>query len=290
MKKFHETYNLTDRKVLHGLTEFIGQTHEVIQQIEAGITGTLDQHAEATFMFLELIGYLPNTIEDGGKSVNVEAKGLISPGPGLYFVNYIMTGGGMATFPLFGPLSGPRAIMGDVKNLTSIIEHAFPKAVIRMTTGKSLSGETTYHTTVRPDFMRRSEARGYPVESGSAECSNASVSLMQATVRMIAAHVMGAMGAATAIDLHRAIRPKAKTLAEIAAEKYGLHNWDDLVKQITQPNKLLEGLKFDRSPEAKAARHAASYSMGTEKSGRQEIDELIATLKEMGIDVQVIAV
>ena len=252
MKKFHETYNLTDRKVLHGLITFIGETHEAIQQLEAGIEGTTDDKATASFMFLDLVGYLPNVLSNGRKLVKVKSKALAAEAD-RYFVYFEMENGDLTRFPIFGATSGAKAVMAGANDLKAIIKAAFPKAVIQTTTGKSNSGQTVYHTTVRPDFMQRSEARGFPVESGSAECSNASVSLMQATVRMIAAHVMGAMGAAMAIDLHRAIRPKAKTLAEIAAEKYGLHNWDDLVKQITQPNKLLEGLKFDRSPEAKAA-------------------------------------
>ena len=249
MKKFNQTFDLTNREVLHMLMEAVSEAHVAVQQIEAGIEGTKDQKAEASFLFLDLIGYLPNFIESKGRLLPVVAKGLKSVMNGFYFVDYEMEDGRIATFPLFGPTSGAGAIMASVKDLTDIIQAAFPKAVIQMTTGTSKTGQTIYHTTVRPAFIQDDRAGGFPVESGSAECSNASVSLMQATIRMIAAQVMGAMGAALAIDLHKAIQPKRKTLAEVANEKYGT-GFSDMVKRaIAQPKSKAD---YDALPDGAA--------------------------------------
>lgn len=301
MDRFNKTFDLLSIAVLTNLLSMVGDTHQAIQQLEAGIEADNDEQAEATFLFLDLIGYLPNTIEHKGKAIPVIAKGLRSVSDIFYFVDYELDTGEISTFPLLGPLSGAAVKIVDVKNLETIIKHAFPKAVIQMTTGTSKSGETVYHTTVRPAFMQDEIAQGFPVESGSAECSNASVSLMQATTRMIAAHVIGAYGAALAIENMRLKRGPSKTMADIAKEKYGREpgDFNDLLAAITSPNGMFADL-FNPAPEdRKAARQhqkkaalAAGYSGASPIGGkaRSELDDFVKSLEALGIDVKVIKI
>lgn len=313
MKKFNQTYDLLNREQCHTLMDMIGDTHEAIQQLEAGLQGTGDQRAEATFLFLELIGYLPMFIEDKGKTLSVVAKGLRSVMDKFYLVDYELDNGEIATFPLLGPLSGPAVNMVDVENLKLIIKHAFPKIVIQTTTGTSKSGQIVYHTTVRPDFIQGNGARGFPVESGSAECSNESVALMQATTRMIAAHLVGAYGAAVAVDYAKlATRRQNKTLKDIAMDKYGNTNW---MKPITEKNPMLDIL-FKSQKDAKPvvpslkeaiAKHIKDIENGVFGDAAKDtlasskpvefkkpepvdagLDELVKSLKALGMEVKVI--
>jgi len=303
VKKFNQTYDLLNREQCHTLMDMIGDTHEAIQQLEAGLQGTGDQRAEATFLFLELIGYLPMFIEDKGKTLSVVAKGLRSVMDKFYLVDYELDNGEIATFPLLGPLSGPAVNMVDVENLKLIIKHAFPKIVIQTTTGTSKSGQIVYHTTVRPDFIQGNGARGFPVESGSAECSNESVALMQATTRMIAAHLVGAYGAAVAVDYAKlATRRQNKTLKDIAMDKYGNTNWSKLVQKVAEPNSLYDVL-FGKGPAHKEARTvgksellAACYGGLPPKpaepkkpeTGDAMLDGFVDSLKKLGFDVKVV--
>jgi hypothetical protein len=283
VKKFNETYNLNDQRVLKELTTRTGAAHIAIQQIEAGIEGTANQKAEASFRFLDLMGFYPSHIQKKGELVPVIGMALISPLPGYYFVKHELVLGQPAVFPVYGPNRNPEEILGNVKDLTEVITAAFPKAVVQMTTGQSKSGQTIYHTTVRPGFIQNNE-NGFPIVSGSAECSNASVALMQAAVRMVAAYL-------TSAALAVASKPKTRTLADVAMEKYGNTNW---IKTVTDPNAMFDVLFKDqpkaedngvykatpggwrnssvRSPEAKMARH---------------VEGLVKHLKDLGIDVQV---
>lgn len=296
MKKFNQTYDLLNREQCYTLMDMIGDTHEAIQQLEAGLQGTGDQRAEATFLFLELIGYLPMFIEDKGKTLSVVAKGLRSVMDKFYLVDYELDNGEIATFPLLGPLSGPAVNMVDVENLKLLIKHAFPKIVIQTTTGTSKSGQTVYHTTVRPDFMQGNGASGFPVESGSAECSNEAVALMQATTRMIAATLTA--GYATALLKQQA--GPTKTLAQIAAEKYGKTNWS----KLAEPNNIYDVL-FGKGLAHKEARQvdksellAAGYGGLPPKpaepkkseTGDAMLDGFVDSLKKLGFDVKVVKV
>jgi hypothetical protein len=286
VKKFNQTYDLLNREQCHTLMDMTGDTHEAIQQLEAGLEGTPDQRAEATFLFLELIGYLPMFIEHKGKTMPVVAKGLRAVMDKFYFVDFELDNGDVSTFPLLGPLSCAAVTMVDVENLKLIIKHAFPKVVIQTTTGTSKSGQTVYHTTVRPDFIQHNGAKGFPVESGSAECSNESVALMQATVRMIAAHLVGAYGAAVAVEYAKlATRPKNKTLADIGKEKYGDRNWTDLVSKIMQPNPLLDVLlKGQTDPKINGVYSAKASDFATQTANaeakmKSQTDELVNSLE-----------
>jgi hypothetical protein len=314
VKKFNQTYDLHNRESIKDVMDKVGETHAAIQKLEAGIEGTTIDKAEATFLFLNLIGYYPNQLLDQfGKTHDVYAKGLRSAG-GSFFVDFIMdTDTDTATYPLLGPGIASKELVLSVKDLTEIIKLGFPKVVIQMTTGVSKSGQTVYHTTVRPAFMQPEDANGFPIESGSAECSNGSVSLMQATTRMIAVHAMGAMTARLAVELKTATAPKTKTLAEIARQKYGVNLTDLVSKKYTEPNALFNILFKDqpdpskngvysvkpgdwwnssvRSPEAKAACHAASYNSGILFGGRSVTSELQAAidrLKKLGIEVKIV--
>lgn len=286
MKKFDEKYNLSSQEVLRGLIKYIGETHEAIQNLEAGMESTNNDKATASFMFVELIGYLPDQLHNGKKLINVATKALGAEADGVYSVFYEMENGDITKFPIFGPGSGAKAVMAKAEDIKALIKAAFPKAVIQTTTGTSKLGATVYHTTVRPGFMQNASTLGFPVESGSAECSNEVVSLMQATVRMIAARVMGYMVAALALDLHKmTTRQKNKTLNDLAKEKYGDRNWEDLVNQIMKPNSLFDVLFKNQTDPKVNGRYTAKapdymkQSAYAETKTKAETDDLVKSLE-----------
>lgn len=302
MKTFNEKYDLTNIPILKELVKRTGETHAAIQQVEAGIEGTKTQKAAATFQFLDLLGYYPDVLVDPrtGRKDNVLSHSLVAiMGGAFFFTEFALDTGESVMFPLCGPKSGAGAITLDVASVNFVVKAAFPKAVIQTTTGTSKSGQTIYHTSVRPAFMQDEGARGFPMESGSCECSNEAVSIMQATVRMIAAALTA--GYATAL-LKEAAKP-TKTLSQIAAEKYGNKNW--MLDALTGKNHLLDALNYTRgmnysapsrrTPADKAAQLASMYSgkptfqPSAQHGKRAAIDDLLKMLKDLGIDVQVVS-
>ena len=246
MQKFNEKYNLRDFVSVRFLMDRVSDTHEALQQLEAGAKATPDQKAEATFLFLDLIGYLPTCITRGGKEYPIVGAGLAGCDGDRYFVEYETEDGKVTTFPLTGPKTNPKTVMLGVRDLTKLINLSFPKAIIQMSTGMSKKGHTVYHTTIRPVFMQEKSLGGFPVESGSAVCSDASVSLMQAATRMIAAHLIGAMCSVFLVKDTERQQAKKGRHAEVYSggtrNAQENHNMDGALKRLL---KLLSDLGFE---------------------------------------------
>lgn len=195
MKSFHDTYEVTNGATVQYLIKKLSETHEVIQKLEAGAEATKLQQAEATFMFLSLIGFYPTSASVDGVSRPLAGQFLVSDEAeeNFYVIfKFADNGGESVPVSMFGSMmNDPTVTLMPESVVAYLIDRAIPGAVIQKTLGTSKDGSSVSHITVRPEFMQHKDYNGFPVESGSAICSNESVALMQAFIRMLAMHLVG---------------------------------------------------------------------------------------------------
>lgn len=186
---------MRDAAQVQDLIGKISETHLVLQKLEAGAEPTKLQQAEATFMFLAMIGFYPETVNVNGISRPVLGQSLMSDGADEKFsvvFKFADTGMSSAPVSMFGTMMQNQSItMMPESVILYLIDKAFPGVVIQCTEGIAKDGSKVFHVTARPEFMQPKAYNGFPVESGSAICSSKEVAIMQAFIRMMSMHLVG---------------------------------------------------------------------------------------------------
>lgn len=195
MKSFHETYDMRDPAQVQDLIGKVSEAHTALQNLEAGAEPTKLQQAEATFMFLSMIGFYPESVKYNGVSRPVLGQSLMSDeGDEKFSVVFKFADTDESSTPvsMFGSMMrNTSTTMMPEQVILYLIDLSFPGIVIQCTEGTAKDGSKVYHITARPDFMQPKSYKGFPVESGSAICSSKEVALMQAFIRMLALHLVG---------------------------------------------------------------------------------------------------
>lgn len=195
MKSFHETFDMRDSAQVQDLITKVSETHMALQKLEAGAKATKLQEAEGTFMFLSIIGFYPTSGVVNGVSRPIAGQSLMSNvEEDRFSVVFKFADNGDQSVPtsMFGSMMRDLSIsLMPPEVVAYLIDLSFPGIIVQKTNGVAQDGSEIFHVTVRPEFMQPKSYNGFPVESGSAICSNLSVAIMQAFIRMLSMHLVG---------------------------------------------------------------------------------------------------
>lgn len=173
VKPFTHLHDLTDLALVKRLRAQARSAHESIQKLEAGAKATKGEKAVATFLFLNLIGfygegYSATMIDDAGH-VTVRTTNEKAQWTGWYNI-----------FPLLGPDANYKDLMMSPPMVLDAIRASWPKAVVTVGDGIEDKEDDYWVVTIREGGYDKN-----PLASGSATCTNKTVALMQAYVRML---------------------------------------------------------------------------------------------------------
>ena len=187
MKAFRKRFDLTNLNTVEGLLTQAEGAHRAIQAVEAGVDYRRRDMALATFRFLDIIGYYPESVTLGLNSYKVSSAILMQEGAD-YCVDLHLEGR-IAPFTtgIFGSLETNRSVVKlDEKSVEVLVDRAFPKAQINGGTDVTMDDDKPHltHLTIREKYMQGNRSSA-PVAAGSATCSDLTIALMQATTRLI---------------------------------------------------------------------------------------------------------
>jgi hypothetical protein len=184
MRKFSRTYDLSNLNECKTLLGVLNETHLAIQKLEAGTKLNKPQMAFASYKFLVSLGYFKFYPTVDNREVQICSSSLLTDFKN-FWVKMLTSEGIEITAPLFSPKSKPSCVIMDYETIKNLVKLAFPALTILESYSWSKDNKCIYHVSVRTQYTQGEAYGGEPLPSGSAACSNQTVALMQAMIRMI---------------------------------------------------------------------------------------------------------